>query len=36
MLLAVPEFRHYTPSVNEFQRLGDEHEGHVAKHAFRL
>jgi hypothetical protein len=35
-LLAVPEFRHYTPSVSEFQRLRNEHEGRVAKHAFRL
>jgi hypothetical protein len=35
-LLAVPEFRHYTTSVNEFQRLRNEHEGRVAKHAFRL
>ena len=35
-LLAVPEFRRYTPSVDEFRRLRDEHRERVLKDAFCL
>lgn len=35
-LLVEPEFRRYTPSVDEFRRLRDAHRDRIAEHAFSL
>jgi hypothetical protein len=35
-LLVEPEFRRYTPSVDDFRRMRDTHRNRIAEHAFSL